>query len=351
MATAGAVLLVFVLAPVILCGNALVLAAVYRYKRLRTPSNYLLSSLAASDLGTGVFLPLGMYLELSGGPGAATSLCLAPYCVAICLCSASVLVMAAIAVDRFTSLAQPLRYNNLITHTSVERYLVAFWLYALAVGFSPLVYNECFAQPRNHGCSFLSLVDAPVQLFLFCTVYGPSAVVLLACYCYVYVVARSHARAIYSVELSLRQHHDSHSRYGLTLAITVGLFLCLWLPFQVCMLLDVFRGSNLLRSWSGIYLSLPIFASSALNPWVYGYRNSEVRLSVQRLLDDLLSRLGFASPRYNCPDLLTTNYDHAEMNSFASNVRLCAVSPNRTTLLLLPSRNETAEGEHTQELD
>jgi hypothetical protein len=49
------------------------------------------------------------------------------------------------------------------------------------------------------------------------------------------VVARYHARAIYSVELSLRQHQDgAHCRYGQTLAITVGLFLCLWLPFQVC---------------------------------------------------------------------------------------------------------------------
>lgn len=53
------------------------------------------------------------------------------------------------------------------------------------------------------------------------------------CYCYIYVVARYHARAIYTVEVSLRQQDYSHTRYGLTLAITVGLFLALWLPFQV----------------------------------------------------------------------------------------------------------------------
>lgn len=53
------------------------------------------------------------------------------------------------------------------------------------------------------------------------------------CYCYIYVVARYHARAIYTVELSLRQQDYSHTRYGQTLAITVGLFICLWMPFQV----------------------------------------------------------------------------------------------------------------------
>jgi hypothetical protein len=243
LAVAAAVLLVFILSPMILCGNSLILTAVYRFKRLRTPSNYLLASLASSDLGVGLFLPVGMYLELTSsnsdsvGESVNVGLCLVPYCLAISLCSVSVLVMAAIAVDRFTSLAQPLRYNNLITHTSVERYIAAFWLYALLVGFSPLVYSQCIAassssQARN--CSFGSAVATPVQLFLFCSVYGPSALILLGCYCYIYVVARYHARAIYSVELSLRQHQDgTHCRYGQTLAITVGLFICMWLPFQV----------------------------------------------------------------------------------------------------------------------
>lgn len=243
LAVAAAVLLVFILSPMILCGNSLILTAVYRFKRLRTPSNYLLASLASSDLGVGLFLPVGMYLELTSsnsdnvGENVNVGLCLVPYCLTISLCSVSVIVMAAIAVDRFTSLAQPLRYNNLITHTSVERYIAAFWLYALLVGFSPLVYSQCIAASSSlyaRSCSFVSAVASPVQLFLFCSVYGPSALILLVCYCYIYVVARYHARAIYSVELSLRQHQDgAHCRYGQTLAITVGLFLSLWLPFQV----------------------------------------------------------------------------------------------------------------------
>ncbi|KAJ9581093.1 hypothetical protein L9F63_023728 [Diploptera punctata] len=354
LSVAVAVLLVFVLSPMILCGNSLILTAVYRFKRLRTPSNYLLASLASSDLGVGLFLPVGMYLEITASNSENISdnlnigLCLVPYCLIISLCSVSVLVMAAIAVDRFTSLAQPLRYNNLITHSSVERYIAAFWLYALLIGFSPLIYSQCITTSSSiRNCSFGSAVARPVQFFLFCSVYGPSALILLVCYCYIYVVARYHARAIYSVELSLRQHQDgSHCRYGQTLAITVGLFLCLWLPFQTFMLLDIFRGTRFLSDWTSIYLALPIFASSAVNPWVYGYRNSEVRTSVQRVMEELLSRLGFVPSHYGCPDLLTaTHVDQAELNSFASHVRLCAVSPNRTTLLLIPSaRHDTAEG-------
>lgn len=115
---------------------------------------------------------------------------------------------------------------------------------------------------------------------------------------------------------------------------------------QMCMLLDIFRGSRILSEWTSIYLALPIFASSAVNPWVYGYRNSEVRTSVQRVMEELLGRLGYVPSHYGCPDLLAaTNADQAELNSFASHVRLCAVSPNRTTLLLIPAtRQDTAEG-------
>lgn len=75
-----------------------------------------------------------------------------------------------------------------------------------------------------------------MQILLFCTIYGPSCAILVLCYAYIYVLARYHARAIYTVEISIRQGGTEHitvSRYGQTLAITVGCFICLWMPFQV----------------------------------------------------------------------------------------------------------------------
>ncbi|KAK4885397.1 hypothetical protein RN001_001668 [Aquatica leii] len=299
LAVTIAVLLVFLFSPMILIGNSLVLIAMYRFKRLRTPSNYLMMSLATSDLGVGMFMPIGMYLEI-GGTNNFTSahVCLLSYGIAITLCCVSVLVMVAIAVDRFTSLARPLRYPNLITHSAVERYIAVFWAYSSLVGFTPLAYALVNGNALNHGhddCSFGRLVARPVQLFMFCAVYGPSALILLACYGYVYFVARGHARAISEVRHSL-QHSSSTAgapRYGLALAITTGLFLALWLPFQACMLMDVFVGTNILTAWAAVYLALPILASSAINPWVYGYRNAELRAAIRKVIDDLLTALGF----------------------------------------------------------
>ncbi|XP_019771047.2 adenosine receptor A2b [Dendroctonus ponderosae] len=296
------VLLAFLLSPMILIGNSLVLVAMYRFKRLRTPSNYLVMSLATSDLGVGMFMPVGFYLELNGisaFPG--VQACLFSYGVVIGLCCVSVLVMVAIAVDRFTSLARPLRYNNLITHSAVERYIVIFWIYSSLVGFSPLAYSVVMGDKKSVApdCSFGEMVAKPVQLFMFCAVYGPSSIVLLVCYGYIYFVARGHARAIRSEQQqSVHRQHPYNGavappRYGLALAITTGLFVGLWMPFQICMLLDVFLETNILTSWVSIYLALPILSSSAFNPWIYGYRNSELRAGVRRVVDDFLSILGF----------------------------------------------------------
>lgn len=88
------VLLVFILSPMILCGNSLILTAMYRFKRLRTPSNYLITSLASSDLGAGIFLPLGVYMELTSEHSSPSGFCMVPYCFAICVCSASVSILS-----------------------------------------------------------------------------------------------------------------------------------------------------------------------------------------------------------------------------------------------------------------
>ncbi|XP_057337173.1 uncharacterized protein LOC130675473 [Microplitis mediator] len=297
--------IVFVLAPVTITSNTMILAAFYRYKRLRTASNCLLASLAVSDFGVGVFIPFGVHMELSGIPETGvSSLRIIPYCIVITLCSVSVLVTVAIAVDRLTSLAQPLRYKNIITHSSVEKYIAVFWIYAIAVGLSPLIYAHIMGfTPTNSGsCRFGAAIQPPVRVFLVVAVWAPSAFVLLGCYIYVYLVARAHARAIYTVELSFRHQTQTLAlpRYGQTLAVTVGAFLILWLPFQACMLLDVFCGTRILSEWSVVWLGLPILAHSGVNPWIYAFHHGEMRVAAGKIAEDVVTLFGIHPSRYGC---------------------------------------------------
>ncbi|XP_076645451.1 uncharacterized protein LOC143354947 [Halictus rubicundus] len=313
-----AVSIVCILSPITVSGNSIILAAFYRYKRLRTASNYLLVSLAVSDFGVGVFMPFGMKLELSGLPeNGVSTLCIIPYCIVIALCSVSVLVTVAIAVDRLTSLAQPLRYKNIITHSSIEKYIAVFWIYAIAVGLSPLIYAKAVGetQPNSDSCRFGTAVLPPVRVFLVVAVWAPSALVLIACYMYVYLVARAHARAIYTVELSFRHQTQTLAlpRYGQTLAVTVGAFLILWLPFQTCMLLDIFCGTDILSEWAVVWLGLPIMAHSGVNPWIYAFHHGEMRIAAVKITKELVALLGVTPSRYGCSPLRRGSDTHMEL--------------------------------------
>ncbi|KAL1425262.1 hypothetical protein MTO96_019410 [Rhipicephalus appendiculatus] len=76
-----AALLVFLLSPVVLCSNALLLLSMYRFKRLRTPSNLFLVALFSADFGIGLLLPPGLYFEFSRPGIRCSALCLLPYCL------------------------------------------------------------------------------------------------------------------------------------------------------------------------------------------------------------------------------------------------------------------------------
>ncbi|XP_031784437.1 uncharacterized protein LOC100123353 isoform X3 [Nasonia vitripennis] len=323
-----ATLLVFVLSLLTVGSNSIILAAFYRYKRLRTASNCLLVSLAVSDFGVGVFMPFGTYLELAdAGAGPSSSLCALPYCVLIALCSVSVLVTVAIAVDRLTSLAQPLRYKNIITHSSIEKYIAVFWIYASMVGMSPLIYSRIVDVGQAYGgsCRFNGLIMPPVRVFLFLAVWAPSALILLGCYVYVYLVARAHARAIYTVELSFRNQTQTLPlpRYGQTLAVTVGAFFILWMPFQTCMLLDIFCGTDILSDLT-IWLGLPILAHSGTNPWIYAFHHGEMRVAAGKIAEELVALFGVSPSRYGCSPARRgshTDLELAEVNGASQEER------------------------------
>lgn len=111
------------------------------------------------------------------------------------------------------------------------------------------------------------------------------------------------------------------------------------------MLADVFLGTNILSAWAAVYLALPILASSALNPWVYGYRNAELRSAVRRVVDDMLTALGFTyrsqqSSDPAAPSVAATAGDGA---SFINHIQHdVSWKPNGDFLLVPIARQESS---------
>lgn len=280
-----AALLVFLLSPLVLCSNALLLLSMYRFKRLRTPSNLFLLSLFSADFGIGLLLPPGLYFEFARSDIRCSTFCLLPYCLFIQLSGVAMLSAAAVALDRCTSLALPLTYNNLITHRTAGRTVIAIWAYALLVSGAPLLH----VPPPRQQCSF-KLVSTPVRIFLFCALYLPCLVVMTSSYVYVYAVARRHARAIYSVEGNLRTALPQDRHYGWTLTLTVACFALLWTPATVFVVAEAASNTEF-DPKTPFYLGLAGLSGSSVDPLLYGFRNSEFRAALLRMLKELLPQM------------------------------------------------------------
>ncbi|XP_038584305.1 D(3) dopamine receptor [Micropterus salmoides] len=127
----------------IVFGNVLVCLAVLRERALQTTTNYLVVSLAVADLlVASLVMPWAVYLEVVGGAWLFNRL----YCnvfvtLDVMMCTASILNLCAISIDRYTAVVMPVLYNT--THRSRKRVfmmIATVWVLAFAVS-CPLLFG------------------------------------------------------------------------------------------------------------------------------------------------------------------------------------------------------------------
>ncbi|XP_069001565.1 dopamine receptor D4 related sequence [Embiotoca jacksoni] len=166
---------------VIILGNVLVCLSVLTERSLKTATNYFIISLAVADLLLAVLvLPLYVYSEFLGGIWTlSSSLCDALMTMDVMLCTASILNLCAISVDRYIAVVVPLKYNRNQFSIRQLALIAATWVLSLGVA-SPVIFGLNRVPGRDPSvckleddrfvvyssvCSFF--VPCPVMLFLY----------------------------------------------------------------------------------------------------------------------------------------------------------------------------------------
>ncbi|XP_035280661.1 dopamine receptor D4 related sequence [Anguilla anguilla] len=166
---------------IIILGNVLVCLSVLTERSLKTATNYFIVSLAVADLLLAVLvLPLYVYSEFLGGIWTLnTYICDALMTMDVMLCTASILNLCAISVDRYIAVVVPLKYNR--NQFSVRQLVLiaATWILSFVVA-SPVIFglnrvpgrdaSVCKLEDDNFVvyssvCSFF--VPCPVMLLLY----------------------------------------------------------------------------------------------------------------------------------------------------------------------------------------
>ncbi|KAM3865075.1 alpha-1A adrenergic receptor [Diretmus argenteus] len=317
----GVFLSVFILVAIV--GNILVILSVVCNKHLQTVTNFFIVNLAMADLFLSIIvLPFSASLEVLGCWAFGRIFCNIWAAVDVLCCTASILSLCVISIDRYIGVKYCLKYPTIMTERKAGVILVVVWVSSTVISVGPLLG---WKEPPPLDDSVCSITEEPgyalfSSLFSF---YLPLMVILIM-YFRVYVVARRTTKSLEagvkrernkSMEVVLRIHcrsapedarpasakssknHPFRSSLSVrlmkfsrekkaakTLAIVVGMFIVCWLPFFFFLPLGSFFPTlKPSESVFKVVFWLGYF-NSCINPIIYPCSSKEFQRAFTRLL-------------------------------------------------------------------
>ncbi|CAL9700188.1 unnamed protein product [Knipowitschia caucasica] len=261
----GVFLSIFILFAI--AGNILVILSVLCNRHLQTVTNFFIVNLAIADLLLStVVLPLSASLEVLGCWVFGRVFCNIWAAVDVLCCTASILSLCIISIDRYIGVKHCLKYPSIMTERKAVVILALVWVLSSVISVCPLLgWKE--PQPIDEGVCRITEEPGYALFSSLFSFYLP-LVVILFMYFRVYVVARRTTRSLEEgikrernktmevvlrihcrsglEESSSRRHTNNPFRGSLslrlmkfsrekkaakTLAIVVGMFIMCWLPF------------------------------------------------------------------------------------------------------------------------
>ncbi|KAI4897082.1 hypothetical protein NFI96_012357 [Prochilodus magdalenae] len=188
-------------------GNILVIVIVVATKTFHHVTSVLIINLAISDFLVGIgVMPFVAVSIMNNGWVNCNDLCLYVGYTSSVYCTASVLTLAAIALDRYYSIVDCLRYDSRCTVWRTGAAVLWIWLQAMLTSSPPLLgwSNVSFVKPM-YSCAVNWASSPSYTVFMAALSFLLPATVILFCYVKIVRVARHHARRIHSLE----EHHPA----------------------------------------------------------------------------------------------------------------------------------------------
>ncbi|ESO01392.1 hypothetical protein HELRODRAFT_81881, partial [Helobdella robusta] len=294
-------------------GNILVCTAVAIVRKLRTPSNLLIVSLAVSDLLVALLvMPFALVYEAKGCWIFGQTACDVWTSLDVFLCTASILNLCVISVDRYFVITRPFQYAMKRTPLRMTCMIVFVWLLSALISIPPMFgWKE---DPKKDHCNITQNIG--YQFYATIGAFYLPLLVMVTIYYRIYRVSSRIAEAEARSKpnnCQLQQPHQSHSnslsltpsrqqsqsqqsqqssnlskecKATKTLGVIMGTFIACWLPFFILALIKPFCHSSdaCIPHWlNALFLWLG-YANSFLNPIIYARFNREFRKPFREIL-------------------------------------------------------------------
>ncbi|EDS38412.1 tyramine/octopamine receptor [Culex quinquefasciatus] len=138
-AIATAIILTLIIIITIV-GNVLVILSVFTYKPLRIVQNFFIVSLAVADLTVAILvLPFNVAYSILGRWEFGIHVCKMWLTSDVLCCTASILNLCAIALDRYWAITDPINYAQKRTLERVLALIAGVWILSLVISSPPLI--------------------------------------------------------------------------------------------------------------------------------------------------------------------------------------------------------------------
>ena len=336
------------IAVVAVVGNFLVCFAILTNRSLRRkPTNLLLLSLAVSDLLTAaIAMPFDIEsLFRQGGWKHGAVMCVAFLTVYLITVPTSILTLLAISVDRYQSLRDLLsrfRRAQFMTQRKALLVIGLIWLYCIIFAFLPIMGWPFLKRGQEiilNGSCVVPFSKLYTSLSNFLNFVGP-LVVTCVLNIMIYCIARKHNRG--GASFKMRQESGQKSKEDAkayarnlkaaktTLMFVAAFFFC-WQPFSYFSIVSILYGN---QNWdpypSKVFYVLLMFGylNSALNPFLFAFRNKQFKHTYERMASSV-KRRNSRVRRRSTVSLSTLSSDIPESEN--KHVRLQSVKHKRTT--------------------
>ena len=250
-------------------GNVLVISTVSRNVSLQTISNFWLVSMAVADLlVTALGHPLlSVFLGLQIRGYCQQTVSQAFRLIANLSCSASILHLCFISIDRCLVILRPYDFRKIRTKKRFKIALAIAWTL-------PAVYGVLRLTVSKTATSYFTVVAV-----------GLCYIAIIICYFVIVLKVTEHGSAMlkrFPSQTGKRgvSKYFVERRVTVTIAIVVVIFTICWFPLLYLRSAFAEENFGMLYNWART-LAL---TNSCINPWIYCFRIAEFRESYKRLL-------------------------------------------------------------------
>uniref|UniRef100_A0A8C6LI47 Trace amine-associated receptor 13c-like n=1 Tax=Nothobranchius furzeri TaxID=105023 RepID=A0A8C6LI47_NOTFU len=266
--------------------NMLVIISISHFRKLHSPTNFLLLSLAVSDCMVGFLISFQIIL-IDGCWYLGDLMCAMYLVYDYIAASTSIGTMVLISVDRYVAICYPFFYFSKVTAERTKMCILLCWMCFIL--YQTLLLKENLQNPgRYKTCYgecvvFLNYFEGFLDLFF--SFIGPITVIIVL-YSRVFVVAVSQARSMRSQVAAVTLHGSvrfkakkSEMKAAMILGVVVVVFLLCTCPYFCLTLTTQDTGVS-----ASSVTFLLFYFNSTLNPLIYVLFYPWFRKSVKLIL-------------------------------------------------------------------